>query len=297
MYIELHSRSAFSFLEGASLPERLIETCPNLGMPAMALLDRDGVYGAPRFHMAAQKIGIKAHIGAEVTCESLPQRHGATEKFPFSSDGSLKKPKLSSESLCLRGGFRLPLLVSSRAGYQNLCRLITKMKLRAKKDEGAVHESELQEYANGLICLTGGYGGPLASALACGGIEEAHRSVEHLTRIFGRENVYVELQRHFHREQEARNRAAVEIARLLQLPLLATNGVSYATPRERELCDVFTAIRNHCTLATAGRLLARNSERHLKSPEEMQKLFADFPEAIANTAELSSRLEFTLKDL
>src|SRR5205823_5738923 len=92
MYIELHSRSAFSFLEGASLPERLIETCPNLGMPAMALLDRDGVYGAPRFHMAAQKIGIKAHIGAEVTCESLPQRHGATEKFPFSSDGSLKKP-------------------------------------------------------------------------------------------------------------------------------------------------------------------------------------------------------------
>ncbi len=93
-------------------------------------------------------------------------------------------------------------------------------------------------------------------------MEEARRSVECLTGIFGRDNVYVELQRHFHREQEARNRAAIEIARSLQLPLLATNGVCYATPQERELCDVFTAIRNHCTLATAGRLLARNSERH-----------------------------------
>jgi error-prone DNA polymerase len=107
----------------------------------------------------------------------------------------------------------------------------------------------------------------------------------------------MELQRHFHREQEVRNRAAIEIARSLHLPLLATNGVCYATARERELCDVFTAIRHHCTLTTAGRLLARNSERFLKSPQEMQSLFADLPEAIANTVELSSRLEFTLEDL
>src|SRR5207237_5485864 len=108
---------------------------------------------------------------------------------------------------------------------------------------------------------------------------------------------YVELQRHFHRDQEARNRAAVEIAHSLQLSLLATNGICYASPRQRELCDVFTAIRHKRTLATAGRLLARNSERHLKSPQEMEQLFADLPEAVANTVELSSRLEFTLNDL
>jgi error-prone DNA polymerase len=295
MYVELHARSAFSFLEGASLPERLIETCANLGMPAIALLDRDGIYGAPRFHMAAQKIRLKAHIGAEVTCESLPQRHGATENI---SDLRLQIADLKNrkpESIC--NSYRLPVLVSSRNGYQNLCRLITKMKLRAKKDEGAVREEELEEHAHGLICLTGGDNGPLASALARGGIEEAHRSVEQLTRMFGRENVYIELQRHFHREQEARNRAAIEIARALKLPLLATNGANYATPRERELCDVFTAIRNHRTLATAGRLLARNSERYLKSPQQMEALFSDLPEAIANTRELSFRLEFTLKDL
>ena len=300
MYIELHSRSAFSFLEGASLPENLVEACANLNMPAMALLDRDGVYGSPRFHMAAKKARIKAHIGAEVTCEYLsPQRHPSTSLRTGSATEKIKnhKAKDSSVPLCLCGEFRLPLLVSSRLGYQNLCRMITKMKLRSAKGEGAVCEEELREHATGLVCLTGDDNGPLASALAHGGLEEARGYVEQLTNIFGRGNVYVELQRHFHREQEARNHAAIEIARSLQLPLLATNGVCYATARERELCDVFTAIRHHRTLATAGRLLTRNSERYLKSPQEMQALFADLPEAIANTVELSSRLTFTFKDL
>src|SRR3970040_1595885 len=94
-YIELHARSAFSFLRGASLPEELSARCAQLELPAMALLDRDGVYGAPRFHLAAQKLGVRAHIGAEVTLQ----------------DGSV-----------------LPLLVQNRAGYQNLCRLITNVK-------------------------------------------------------------------------------------------------------------------------------------------------------------------------
>src|SRR4029077_6182091 len=164
MYIELHSRSAFSFLEGASLPESLVAVCANLNMPAMALLDRDGIYGSPRFHMAAKKARIRAHIGAEVTCEYFsPQRHRDTEnvvnpRFIIAKNqitNQQPRAKNSSVSLCLCGKFRLPLLVSSRLGYQNLCRLITKMKLRAVKGEGAVQEEELGEHAAGLICLTG----------------------------------------------------------------------------------------------------------------------------------------------
>src|SRR5262249_554264 len=162
---------------------------------------------------------------------------------------------------------------SSRTGYQNLCRLLTRMKLRAKKDEGAVFESELQEHAAGLICLTGDENGPLATALRSGGIEQGREVVERLVSIFGQDNVYVELKRHFHREQEARNHAAIEIAQSLKLPLLATNGVCYAAPREREVCDAFTALRHHRTLATAGRLLTRNHERHLKPQQAMQELF------------------------
>ena len=264
MYTELHARSAFSFLEGASIPEELASACVERGMSAMAVLDRDGVYGAPRFYQAAKKTQIRAHIGAEVTS-------------PF--------------------GWRYALLVESREGYQNLCRAITRMKLGAKKGEGHVTAEELAEFKKGLICLTGGEEGPLADALKKGGIARGIECAQQLCRIFGRENVYVELQRHLCREEEARNQAAVEIARKLSLPLLATNGVSHAQPQERELLDVFTCIRNHRTLATAGRLLTRNPERHLKTPAEMRQLFADLPEAIANTQTLSSRLQFTLKDL
>ncbi len=308
MYIELHSRSAFSFLEGASVPEELVATCAQFGMPAIALLDTDGVYGAPRFHLAAEKAKIKAHVGAEISVS--PWSHpsaspgSSTEKTKRSkiknSDSkisSVSQPALSKAEGCLRGEFRLPLLVANRTGYQNLCRLITKMKLRAKKGEGAVTAQELEEHAEGLICLSGGDEGPLAAALQQGGVAEARRQLDQLIGIFGHKNVYVELQRHFHREEEARNRAAVDLARSFNLRLLATNGVNYATSQARELCDAFTALRHHKTLATAGRLLARNSERFLKSPEEMWQLFVDLPEAISNTVELSDRLEFTLDKL
>jgi len=244
-YVELHARSGFSFLEGASIPEELAGACQQFGMQAMALVDRNGVYGGPRFHMAAQKTGIRAHIGSEVTCTN---------------------------------GVSYPLLVKSREGYCNLCRLVTRMKLRAKKGEGAATLEELAEFSKGLICLT-------------------RHPDERLLEIFGKHNLYAELQRHYHREEEARNQAIVERARRLGIPLVATNGVAYATPPQRELLDVFTCIRNKVTLATAGRLLERNSERHLKTPAEMALLFADLPEAIANTLEISSRLEFTLADL
>jgi error-prone DNA polymerase len=264
MYTELHARSAFSFLEGASLPEEFASVCAERGMASMALLDRDGVFGAPRFYQAAKKSRIQAHIGAEVTSAL---------------------------------GWRYSLLVESRAGYQNLCRMITRMKLRAKKGEGHVVAEDLAELSAGLICLTGGEEGPLADALEKDGVAQGVACVQQLCEVFGRGNVYVELQRHYCRTEEARNQAAVEIARKLSLPLLATNGVCHALSHERELLDVFTCIRNHRNLATAGRLLSRNSERHLKLPAEMERLFADLPEAIATTQTLASRLEFTLSDL
>jgi error-prone DNA polymerase len=285
MYIELHAASAFSFLKGASVPEELVDMCGAAGMPAMALLDRDGVYGAPRFHLAAKKAGVKAHIGAEVSCSS----------FLVS-----RKNQVSAEKRETRNE-KLPLLIESRAGYQNLCRLITRMKMRGPKDASseiiAAREDDLREYAAGLVCLTGGDDGPLAAALAEGGIDEARRAVGHLVSIFGRDNVYVELQRHLLREDEVRNQAAVGIARALRLPIVATNGVRYARAQQREILDAFTAIRHHKTLETAGRLLARNSERRLKTPAEMAGLFADLPEAIAETGQLSARLQFTLADL
>jgi error-prone DNA polymerase len=223
--------------------------CAEFGSPALALLDNDGVYGSPRFHLAAQKLGVRAHIGAEVK---------STE------------------------GCRYPLLAESRIGYQNLCRLITRMKLRAKKGEGAATPEEIAGFSQGLICLAGAAEGP---------------TLEKAFLIFGRDRVYAELQRHMDRDEEARNQATIELARRLQIPLLATNGVCYARPQQRELMDVFTCIREKVRIEEAGRRLAKNSERYMKTPQEMEYLFRDLPESIANTAELSSRLGFTLADL
>src|SRR5947209_11106325 len=246
-YIELHARSAFSFLEGASLPEELASRCAELDMPAMALLDRDGVSGAARFHLAARKLGLRAHIGAEVTSTA---------------------------------GYRYPLLAESRTGYQNLCRLISRMKLRAKKGEGAATPEEFAEFSEGLICLAGRTD-MLPAAL----------------EIYGPRNLYGELQRHRIRAGEATNQALVEWARRHKLPLLATNGVSHASPQSREALDVLTCVRHKIKINEAGRLLSQNSERYLKSAKQMERLFADRPEAIANTRELSDRLRFTLADL
>ncbi len=193
---------------------------------------------------------------------------------------------------------RLPVLATSRLGYQNLCRLITRYKLReGKKAEGAALFSDVETSCSGLICLTGGEEGPLAAALAQGGYDAAHKEVARLVGIFGHENVYVELQRHADRGEEWRNRAAVDIARSLKLPILATNGVSYATPYERQMVDLLTCIKHKSKLDTAGRLLAVNAERYVRSAREMAMLFRDYPEAIANTGVLSSRLEFELDDL
>ncbi len=271
-YVELHARSAFSFLEGASLPEELASCSKELGQSALAITDAHGVYGSARFHLAAKKLEFRALIGAEVNSS---------------------------------GNGRYTLLAENRHGYQNLCRLITRTKFRegtpGKPEKPFASQEDLAAHAGGLVCLTGGDEGPLAEILrqttGPGAASEARKCLEDLVRIFGPKNVFVEVQRHYRREQEARNQALVELARSMNLPLLATNGVSYATPERRELQDVLTCIQQKTTIAEAGTLLSFNAERHLKTSEEMERLFADLPDAFCNAGELGKRLDFTLENL
>ena len=282
-YVELHAASAFSFLEGASQPENLIERALELEMPAMALLDRNGVNGAARFHTSGKRNKVRAHIGAEIAVSDF----GA----------GLTPPKWLPHQHAAEPA-RLPLLCESRTGYQNLCQLVTQFKMREKtKGEGAATLDDLRQYAGGLVCMTGGDEGPLAAALANGGEEAGRETVEELARIFGRGNVYIELQRHHEREEEWRNQAALRMAHSLKLPVLATNGVRYSKAYDREILDLFTAIRNHVPLDEAGRLLALNSQRYLRPVREMNALFRDVRGAVENTVELSSRLKFELNDL
>ena len=276
MYLELHASSAFSFLEAASLPEALIAQAARFGYPAIALLDRDGVYGAPRFHRAATAAGIKAIIGAELTLDAT-----ASSSSPSSLPSALS-PKPSA--------LRVPVLVESAEGYRNLCRLVTRMKMRAPKGEGTLTLDELDGQTRGLIALAGrdllGF-----QKYGVGGL------IDPLVGVFGRGSVYVEIQRHLLRDEEADNRMLADIAGTFHVPILATNGVRFADPAERPLFDVLTCIHHKTTLAQAGKKLARNAERYLKPPEEMARLFRDFPLALASTEALGERLDYTMADL
>jgi error-prone DNA polymerase len=263
-YIELHSRSAFSFLRGASLPEQLAETAAEFGMPAMALCDRNGVYGAPRFFAKAKESGLRPIIGSELTME----------------DGSV-----------------LPVLIETRTGYQNLCRLLTRAHLRAPKGESKTGWDELPEFAAGLVALTGDEEGPLVRLLREDANIEAEARLQQLKSIFGAGNLFVELQRHHVRGEDHIIHGLLSLAATHRLPLLATNGACYAQSYGRQVLDVFTCIREHTHLDAAGKLLARNSERYLKKPAAMAKLFADLPGAIENTLILADRLRFSLENL
>jgi error-prone DNA polymerase len=282
-YVELHANSAFSFLEGGSQPEALAERAFALEMPALALMDRNGFYGSARFHKIAEENGIKAHVGAEVSVTGL---------------GNRLTPPIWTPHQHLAEPTRLSLLCETREGYQNLCQLITRFKMReTTKQEGSARLTDFAEYSKGLVCLTGGDEGPLAAALMAGGEAAGRQTVERLVGIFGASNVYVEVQRHRERAQEWRNQAALRIAGSLRLPVLATNGVRYATKYDREIADLFTAIRHHTRLDHAGRLLALNNQRHLRPADRMAALFRDIPGAVENTVELSSRLNFQLSAL
>lgn len=268
-YVELHSRSAFSFLRGGSFPEHLVETASELGMPAMALCDRNGVYGAPRFYAKGKEIGVRAIVGSELTME----------------DGSV-----------------LPVLVESREGYQNLCRALTEGHLRAAKGECAIRWEDLREYSNGLVALTGDEEGPLLRAIAARESGDAtaitpQQTIQRLLSIFGPDRLFLELQRHHLRGEERVIRGQCELAERFHLPLLATGGVLYAKRSGRPVLDMFTCLRHHTHLDAAGTLLGRNSERYLKSADEMSSLFRDLPVALENTVRLANQLQFSLENL
>ena len=291
-YVELHACSAFSFLRGGSFPEQLAETAAELEMPAMALLDHNGVYGAQRFSVTAREHNVRPIVGCELSID----------------DGSV-----------------LPVLVENRTGYKNLCELLTQAHLRSEKGKCAVRWNELSQFAKGLVVLFGsGSTGcqPVASGslpdtisprarrfvpglrqaaannrLAACAPRNAEDRAKFLIDTFGRENVFVELQRHFIRDEERVNCELIHLARANRLALLATNGVKYAKPYGREVLDVFTCIREHTHLDAAGKLLTQNAERYLKSDRQMRAIFEDLPEAIENTSRLAERLTFSLENL
>jgi error-prone DNA polymerase len=256
-YAALACKSNFSFLEGASHPDELVETAHALGLSALALCDRDGVYGVVRAHTKARALGLHLVIGADVSIDD---------------------------------GTRVRLLAQDREGYRSLCRLLTQGRLRSAKGESSVGWAEVCAHARGLILLWGGAGSALRAEPEPGAGATALRDA------FG-DRAYALLTRHRRADEvplEARLHAR---ARALGLPLVAATEVLYHSRARRPLQDVLTCIRHGTTLADAGTLLCANAEHDLKAPAAMARLFADEPAALARSVEVADRCTFSLADI
>jgi len=261
-YVELHCHSYFSLLDGASSPETLVARAVALGYNALALTDHDGLYGVIRFWQASQTYGVKPIIGAEVTLED---------------------------------GEHLVLLAETRAGYANLSRLISKAQLEGSKGEPQLDLQTLNEHAASLLCLAGCAAGRISKLLAHKKVREAKEATASLKDIFS-DRLWIELQRHHLPHDIPACVALLDLARVLGLEVVATNNVHYAQREDRALHDLLTCVRHRATLpeALVSGILHPNSERHLRSPNEMSALFADHPSALHNSLCIAERCNVAL---
>ncbi len=248
-YAELHCKTNFSFLEGASHADELVGRAAELGYRALAVTDRNSLAGVVRAHGAAKPIGLKLLIGAEVT----PQDGAATV-----------------------------LLATDKLAYGRLCRLLTTGRRRAPKGECHLAFDDLAEYSEGLIaCVIG---------------DTTLQDLRRYREAFG-DRCYLQAELHRSPDDERLLAERVQLAKQAKLPLAAANDVHFHSPGRRALADVLTATKHGYTVATAGDLLFPNAARHLKTPEELQELFAAAPGALQRTVEIADRCSFSLDEL
>ncbi len=257
LYVPLWCKSNFSFLEGASHPDEFVDEAYRLGLPALALTDRDGVYGVVRAHVKAREVGLKVIIGSQITVD----------------DGSA-----------------IVLLAQDRGGYANLCQLITKGRLRSEKGESVATWDEVCAHASGLVALWGG-----DQSLVVG--EAAPDQVAGKIRDAFADRLYGLIARHRREEEVTQEARLRERATRYGMPLVAANEVLYHTPVRRRLQDVLTAIRLGIPVASCGHKLKPNTEYGLKSPYAFAQLFGDDPAAFNRTLEIAERCNFSLNEI
>ncbi len=270
-YVELHAHSAYSFLDGASTPEELLAAAAVHGYPALALTDHDGLWGAMEFGQAAKGLGIKAITGAELTIE---------------------EPRAAPAHLTL--------LVQDRAGYRNLCRLVTQAHAGTRTNPReplppSVSLERVEHHAEGLVCLSGcARDGLLTRPIETGALREAERLGQRLRSAFGPERFRIELQRPLWRRDRARNRVLAQLAAQLGIPCVATGNVHSHHPDRARLQDALVAVRLRASLDQTEPERRGNATSVLAPPEAMSERFRDHPAAVSETARLAERLEFDL---
>jgi error-prone DNA polymerase len=257
MFIDLHCHSAFSFLDGASLPEQLVLEASHLDYPALALTDHNGLYGSMAFAQSAKHVGIQPITGSEIT---------------------------------LLDGSHITLLAETPRGYGNLCRLITEAHLnREDRRDPRLDFASLERLHDGIIVLSGCRSGLLSSILLREGYTAARKFTERCRSVFGRDYFFIELQRNMVRGDRALNRALCDIADSTGLPVVATSNVHYDCPERYRLHDALVAIQHRTTLDASHEVRHPNSQFYLRPPADMVAIFGDRPDAVANTVIIAER--------
>ncbi len=260
LYAELHCHSAFSFLDGASVPEELAYRAKEIGLSALALTDHDDLGGAVRFASAAKELELEGIIGAELTLE----------------DDS-----------------HLILLAEDLQGYKNICHMITFARSNSVRGRPRVSYEKLFERSSGLIALTGCPHGRIPSALAVDDFEQAKNAALELKEVFA-DRLYIELWNHHLHQESIIAARLLALSKELEIPWVVTNNVHYSHPEKRIIHDVLTCLRHEVTLATAGRRLRPNGSWYMKSPDEMAHLWRNYPEGIKNALVVAERCQFRL---
>jgi len=269
-YAELHCHSNYSFLEGASHPEELVARARDLEMPALAITDRNGLYGAVKFFGAAERAGIQPIVGTELTID----------------DGS---PPPKDRVDYDHWGDRLLLLAEDKVGYMNLCRLISAAQMPNAKGMARLRVDELTQSRDEAMA-------PLSRHLIALVADPKDR-LPFYQEVFGRDRVFIELHDHLAPDDRSRNQALLDLAERHDAPLVITNEIFYATPERHRLHDVLTAIRHRTTLDEAQRYLNPNAEHYLKSGTDLRQVFSRYPpqvveEGMAHAAEIAQRCRF-----
>ncbi|MGI8798948.1 MAG: error-prone DNA polymerase [Pseudonocardia sp.] len=275
-YAELHCHSNFSFLDGASHPEELVEQAARLGLEAVALTDHDGMYGVVRFAEAARELGVRTVYGAELSLGLTVPQNGIPD------------PE----------GTHLLLLARGTEGYRRLCHTISTAQLRGREKGKPVYDlaEVAADTAGHVLVLTGCRKGAVRQALQRGGPPAAARELAHLGELFGPENVAVELTDHALPADTERNDALAALAAAAGLPTVATNAVHHASPARFRLATALAAVRARRSLDEADGWLPPAGAAHLRSGAEMADRFdARYPGAVRRAAELGRELAFELK--
>jgi error-prone DNA polymerase len=280
MYIELHTHSNFSLLDGADHPETLVARAAALEMPALALTDHDNVYGAVRFWQAAREAGIRPILGAELTVGQPAASGPEDDKNSAAEDDPATH--------------HLTLLVESEAGWHNLCYLISAAQRNQPKGQAVLPQAELLGCTGGLIALSGCRQGEIARLLRQGRRRRAIRAATYYRDLFGPDNFWIELQHHYRPGDDYLVSQLASLAGYLGLGCVATNNVHYALSQQSRLQDVLVCIRQQTTLDAAAHLLRGNAEFYLKTADQMATLFPDRPQALANSGHIADHCRFEL---